>query len=480
MSSKFLFILALAATAAGGWWVGRHSNAGAPSAATAKERKPLYYQSPMHPWIKSDQPGKCTICGMDLAPVYEGGGAADANAKDVIILQAGSARVAGIATEKASRLPLTRTLRVAGMIDDDASRHRFLAATVKGRVEKLYVNYVGAEVEEGEPLAEFFSRELLAAIAEFQQTAAESPMRAASTMKLRQMGLTERQIAELPKRDPKSLTVPIVAPAGGTVVAQNAYGGQWLSEGEKMFEIADFRKMWFRFDAYERDLPWLRLGQEVEVRTPSHPGKVFKASITFIDPNLDEMSRTAKVRVELDNPLVEENGRKRRTFLHRLFAEGVVQMDAPETLAVPRAAILWPGNQPRVFVDEGNGAFRLRRVALGREGDTHWEIASGLKEGEAVVVRGGVLLDGQAQLLNNYEDPPTEGEPGEPAKDKPVAITDCPVSGEPLDSMGGPYVIKYEGRDVPLCCKGCENDFKANPARWLARLPKAAANDAKP
>lgn len=468
MSSKFLLVLALAATAAGGWWVGRHSSAATSPGATAGARQPLYYQSPMHPWIRSDQPGKCTICGMDLVPVYEAGGAADSKSKDVVILQAGSARVAGIATEPAALRPLTRTLRVAGMIDDDASRHRFLAATVKGRVEKLYVNYVGAEVEEGEPLAEFFSRELLAAIAEFQQTTPDSPLRTASAMKLRQMGLTERQIAELPKRDPKSLTVPIVAPAGGTVVAQNAYGGQWLGEGEKMFEIADFRKMWFRFDAYERDLPWLRLGQEVAVRTPSHPGRVFKSTITFIDPNLDEMTRTAKVRVELDNPLLEEGGRKRRTFLHRLFAEAEVQMDAPEVLAVPRAAVLWPGNQPRVFVDEGQGAYRLRRVTLGREGDTHWEITQGLKAGEAVVVRGGVLLDGQAQLLNNYEDPPA-------GEDTPVAADECPVTGAKLGSMGAPVKFNYQGRELQFCCDGCEPVFLDNPARWLARLPKPAA-----
>ena len=352
----------------------------------------------MHPWIKSDKPGKCTICGMDLSPVYESAQSFDAAAKDVVILPAGSPRVAGIATAPAQKMPLVRTLRVAGMVDDDATRHRYLAATIKGRVDKLYVNFVGAEVEEGQPLAEFFSRELLAAISEFNQAGGEGGLRQAATLKLRQMGLTEKQIAELPKRDPKSLTVQILAPVSGTVVAQDVFEGKWVEEGEKMLEIADFRKMWFKFDAYERDLPWLKLGQEVEIRTPSHPGRVFKAPITFIDPNLDEITRTAKVRVDLDNPLVEENGRMRRTFLHRLFAEASVQIAAPETLVVPRAAVLWPGGQPRVFVDEGEGAFRLRRVTLGREGDAHLEITSGLAAGDKVVVRGGVLLDGQAQL----------------------------------------------------------------------------------
>lgn len=470
---RLLFILVLIiAAAAGGWWFGRQHDSHGSAPTASGERQPLFYQSPMHPWIKSDKPGQCTICGMDLAPVFESSQSIDGAAKDVVILPAGSPRVAGIATAPAEKMPLVRTLRVAGMVDDDATRHRFLSATVKGRVDKLYVNFVGAEVEEGEPLAEFFSRELLAAIAEYNQAGGEGGLRQAATFKLRQMGLTERQIGELPKRDPKSLTVQILAPVSGTVVAQDVFEGKWVEEGEKMLEIADFRKMWFKFDAYERDLPWLKLGQEVEIRTPSHPGRVFKAPITFIDPNLDEITRTAKVRVDLDNPLYEENGRMRRTFLHRLFAEATVQIAAPEGLAVPRAAVLWPGGQPRVFVDEGEGVFRLRRVTLGREGDTHREVTSGVAEGDKVVVRGGVLLDGQAQLLNNYEEPPAAADPAVAAADT------CPVSGEQLGSMGKPFVLQHEGREIQLCCKACKKDFEADPAKYLAKLRMLEAKPA--
>ncbi len=468
-------LLLVAAAAAGGWWFGRQSHSHGTASAASGERKPLFYQSPMHPWIKSDKPGQCTICGMDLSPVYESAQSFDAAAKDLVILPAGSPRVAGIASAPAQKMPLVRTLRVAGMVDDDATRHRYMAATIKGRVDKLYVNFVGAEVEEGQPLAEFFSRELLAAISEYNQAGGEVNLRQAATLKLRQMGLTEKQIAELPKRDPKSLTVQILAPVSGTVVAQDVFEGKWVEEGEKMLEIADFRKMWFKFDAYERDLPWLKLGQEVEIRTPSHPGRVFKAPITFIDPNLDEITRTAKVRVDLDNPLVEENGRMRRTFLHRLFAEASVQIAAPETLVVPRTAVLWPGGQPRVFVDEGEGAFRLRRVTLGREGDTHLEITSGLAAGDKVVVRGGVLLDGQAQLLNNYEEPPAD------APDAALTAADvCPVSGEKLGTMGKPFVLTYQGREIQLCCKACKPDFEADPAKYLAKLKKPEAEPAPP
>ncbi len=419
----------------------------------------------MHPWIKSDKPGQCTICGMDLAPVFEASQSFEGNAKEIVMLPAGSPRTAGIATAPVTKQPLVRTLRVAGMVDDDQTRHRFLSASVKGRVDKLFVNYLGAEVAEGEPLAELFSRELLSAISEYNLVTGE--LKKTVALKLRQMGLTERQIADLPKRDSKSLTVPMVAPMSGTVVAQNVFEGQWVEVGEKLFEVADFQKMWFVFNAYERDLPWLKLGQVVEIRTPSHPGRVFKAPIAFIDPNLDEFTRTARVRVELNNPLVEEGGRKRRLFLHRLFAEATVETTTPETLTVPRSAVIWPGGRPRVFVDQGDGAYRLVHINPGRQGDTHLEVLDGVKDGEKVVVQGGVLLDGQAQMNNGHNG----HEAGADEKTTLVGPDECPVSQEKLGSMGKPFVFTHGEREIQLCCKACRKDFEADPAKYLKQLP---------
>lgn len=466
---SFLIVALLAG--AGGWWLARHGGHIFHSEdGGAGEKKPLFYQSSMHPWIKSDKPGKCTICGMDLSPVYDMSQSFDGKVKDIVMLPEGSPKAAGIATLPAAKQPLVRTLRVAGVVDDNQTRHRVIAASVRGRVDKLHVNYLGAEVNEGEPMAELYSREMLAAISEYNQySAGDAGLRQAAAMRLRQYGLLDRQIEELPKRDPKSLTVQILAPISGTVVAQDVYEGQWVPEGDKMFEIADFRTMWFVFDAYERDLPWLKLGQEVEITTPSHPGRVFKAPITFIDPNLDPVTRTAKVRVDMDNPLVAEGDKMRRMFLHRLYAEASVVLPSPEVLCVPRSAVLWPGGRPRVFVDEGEGAYRLTYVMLGREGDTHIEVLRGLSEGDGVVVAGGVLLDGQAQLNNSFEQVPVVTAESEFAPDV------CIVSGEKLGSMGKPFVFVHEGREIELCCKACKKDFDADPAKYLARLVRPDA-----
>jgi len=348
----------------------------------------------MHPWVKSDKPGKCTVCGMELVPVYEGGEKSGQPSTDIVLLPEGAPNVTGIKTAEVRRRSLARSLRVAGMIEDDDSKHRILSAFTGGRIEKLFVNYEGAEVQAGQPIATFYSKDLIAAIREYKVAYGQgpSPLLTASQMRLQQLGLSKEQIAKAPQRSETDIFVEILAPLSGTVVKRYAYEGQYVQEGEKLFEIADFSTMWFQFVAYEQDLSLLKVGQKVTVRTPALPDKVFSAEIKFINPNLDNTTRSARVRVEIANP--------NRELRHKLYAEGTVEIDAPEVLAVPRTAVLWPGNNPRVYVEQKPGAYQQKRVILGRAGDDFWEILEGLKEGERVVTSGNMLIDGQAQLSN--------------------------------------------------------------------------------
>ncbi len=426
-----------------GWWLGRNSASG--PVGTGKgggERQPLFYQSPMHPWIKSDQPGQCTICGMDLAPVYEQSQSLEGG--DVVILPGESPRIAGIATRALRRGPLVRTMSFSGRLEADEQLVSYIAAPVRGRVEKLLVNHVGAEVKAGEELARFFSREWLAALAEYRLAGSDA-LKVAIGERLRQMGM-DRATLEASLQTKGELGVPLRSPRSGTVVARKVYEGQWVDEGEVMLEIADLDTLWFIFEVYERDLPWLKKGQKVRVQTPSQPGKELEAEITLIEPTLDGATRTARVRARLSNPRDPATGE--RLLLNRLFAQGRVELAAPEVVLLPRSAILHPGGEPRVFVEEAQGSYRLAKVRLGREGDEGVELLDGVKEGARVVTQGGVLLDGQMQLNSGF---------GEEEKPKGEGL--CPVSGEKLGSMGEPYRFEHEGRSVELCCKACLEEF---------------------
>ena len=306
----------------------------------------------MHPWIKSDRPGdRCTICGMEL--VAAGGGQAASTEVDpnLVTLTPAQAAVTGVQTAEVKRGSVTRTLRVSGVIDDDDTRHRILAARVPGRIEQLQVNYVGAPVEAGAPLATIYSPEMLTAQRQYLERikagaiATSQSDRAAARERLLELGLTEEEIGILDKTLKPTAMVSVRAPMSGTVVSRNVYEGQYVETNHRLFEIGDFSQMWFVFDAYEPDLAWLKPGQTVEVSVPSLPGQVLTAPITFIDPNLNEMSRSARVRVTLDNP--------DRRLLHRQTGQALVVGTGPETLMVPRSAVLQHSGKPVVYVDQG-------------------------------------------------------------------------------------------------------------------------------
>ncbi len=473
--NRILIPLLAIAMAVAGWFAAKEDWLSLlhPTKATADSgaRKILYYQSAMHPWIKSDKPGKCTICGMNLTPVYEGekGYAAEPG---IVVLPQSSITVLNVQTVPVKRAPLVRTLRFAGNIDDDDTKHRVISAYVPGRIEKLHANFVGMEVKAGDPLLDIYSPTLLTAEREYvgvlKGLGSSRESVSGARVRLQRMGLSDAEIDALPKKAPGESASQLLAPISGTVVNKMVYAGQYVEEGKAMLELADFSTMWLMFRAYEHDLPFIKIGQEVEATTPSLPGQVLRGTVTFIDPNLEEATRSAKVRVDLPNP--------DRAIKHRLYTEARVRATVPDVLQIPRLAVLSPGGNPVVYTDAGGGAYERRAVKLGRLGDDAWEVTSGLSEDDKVVVAGNLLIDSQSQLNDNSAAPaPAVPEPAAPKKTdatpvKAWPLATCPVTNEELGSMGAPVVFVFDGQQVKLCCKVCKPKFDAEPQKFLAIL----------
>ena len=428
-----------------GWFVAHRSDGGhdhgSETSGAAEPGKKATYQCPMHPWIKSDKPGsKCTICGMDL--VVAGNAGSGETPPGVVSLSPSTITVLGVKTEVATKRPLQRTVRVAGMVDDDDTKHGFLTAYVPGRLEQLHVNFVGAEVKAGQPLLTIYSPELLSAQREFLQIVkggeSTAPAVKPARERLRGLGLTSEQIDALIATGEPEQSTTLYSPATGTIITRGAYPGQSVAAGDKLFEIADFSTMWFQFEAYEQDLAWIRVGQRVEVSTRSVPGKVFEAKVAFIDPNFNEMTRVTRVRVELPNPRIGEGAEARREIPHRVFGEGVVHVEAPAVLTVPRTAVLNAGNGSVVYVDLGGNSYEQRRIKPGRIGDDYMEVLEGVSEGDAVVMQGNLLIDAQAQLSHEATAHAAHGEMAMPAAKEASAMT------PPMSAKDAPTAVPME------------------------------------
>lgn len=363
-------------------------------------RKIKFYQSPMHPWITADKPGECTICGMDLVPVYEGEKAMEAGAGRVM-LHGDSANVLGVTTVPVRELALTRSLRFSGILEDDENIHRVIAAFYDGRIEQVNVLHVGQYVEKGQPLVSIYSPELLYVVREFQNAMRSKNDTVArnSAQRLIQYGLTSEQLAAIAKQADTVYTIDLLAPISGTVLTKKAYKGQYIKTGEPLFEMGDLSRLWFHAEVYERDLPGIRLGQKAVLRTPSVPGQEFEGVVTFIDPNFDAQTRSTKVRIEVDNPPAQGDAHGlRRVLPHRAYAEAIIRADLGEARVVPRSAVLRDGRREVVYVENGSGQYEQRGVKTGRIGDEGIEILSGLKAGEKVVTQGNLMIDAEAQL----------------------------------------------------------------------------------
>lgn len=346
----------------------------------------------MHPWVKSDQPGKCTVCGMDLVAIYRGEPNFDhAAAGDIVMLPPTSLSVIGVQTAEVKQAPLAKTLRVSGMISEDESRHGIICAPVEGRIEGLALSHEGQPVSQRQPILTIFSRTLLSTADEYRAALGQGGDPVANlALKLERLGLVQEQIRDIPQRQPDDKYFGLVSPIAGTVVKCTVAPGQYVREGDKLFEVADFSRMWFCFEAREQDLPFIKSRQVIHITSPSVPGRVFNERIGDISPVLDPATHTARVRVVMENP--------DRLLKANIAAEGSLLIEGGDALAIPRTALLRTGEDPRVYVEKSPGAYEPRTVKLGRIGDQHCEVLAGLTEGERVVTNGGILIDAQHQL----------------------------------------------------------------------------------
>jgi len=381
-------------------------------ASTPGERKVKYYKSTMIPGEVRPTPGRDSM-GMEMVPVYED--EASATGMSTISVDPVTRQNMNIRTTEIMRGPLRRTIRTVGVIEYNETALADVTTKFKGWIEKLYVDATGQQVHRGDPLFEVYSPELYSAQVEYLLALKQPPgsdpgaagLRETAAAKLRFLDISDAQIAELEKAGKPSKTLRILAPIDGFVIEKMVVEGQMVDMGMKLYQLADLGLVWVYAQVYEQDLPYIRLGQEAMVRLSYLPDREFRGRVTYIYPNVDEKTRTARVRMEFHN---------RGYFLKPgMFATITVTSELkPSVLLVPDSAVLRSGERNTVFVALDDGKFDPRTVSLGQPAERdRYEVLSGLREGERVVTSGQFMLDSESQLREAIQKmlAPTAGGP---------------------------------------------------------------------
>jgi len=350
---------------------------------------------------------------MDLIPLEDDDVAEEVGERVLSVSEAGRGLME-IDTTPVMRMDAGVDLELVGKVKYDEGRVARISAWVPGRIDRLYVDYVGYEVEAGEPMVELYGPALLGAQQELIQSsgahrdavAAGKPHLVESTLvvleavreRLRLWGLSDVQIADMESRTVPEARVTIESPASGTVVEKSVSEGTYVSIGQMLYTVADLSVVWAELSAYESDLPWLSEGQDVELETTAFPGRTFTGTLSFVEPVVDPATRTVTVRVEIPN---DDRALKPDMFVRATVRSGHSGHDAVAPLVIPATAPLLTGERAVVYV-ELQGAevptFEGREVILGPRAGDYYVVVSGLREGDLVVSEGAFKIDSALQI----------------------------------------------------------------------------------
>ncbi len=259
---------------------------------------------PMHPAVRKTEEGLCPICEMELVPVEEGAA-----------FSASEISKAGIRTTPVKRTFVTRRYELYGKVEADETRETSITAWVRGRIEKIYRNHHGMNIQKGEKLLELYSPELKSTHQELllvrdrlqnasRETRRQELQRELSSIKrrLRDWGVPDDTINKLKSMDEATDTVTISAPTGGTIHMIHRDEGEWVKRGDTIYDLVDLNRVWITLFPYETDLAHLRLAQKAVVEAEAYPGEQFTGRIGFINRFLHEPTRSVHTHIHAKNP----------------------------------------------------------------------------------------------------------------------------------------------------------------------------------
>jgi RND family efflux transporter MFP subunit len=407
-------ILLVVAVFVAGFGYGRWYGKNAGGAAQKGGRKILYYVDPMHPAYKSDKPGIAPDCGMKLEPVYAGEEGPSPGATDektpmpmgTIKVSPEKQQLIGVSYGQVESGAGVHTFRAVGKVAFDETRVARVHARVEGWIDQVFVDFTGQLVTRGQRLLTLYSPEMLATQQEYllalkskdmlKNSTLEDAVRqsdsltAASRKRLELWDLSDAQIEEIARTGKPVTNITLNSPISGYVITRNAFPKQRITPETELYNIVDLSKVWIMADVFENEAPMIRLDQRATVSLAYGRGKSFRAKVNYIQPQVDPMTRTLKVRLEAENPEM--------LLKPDMYADVEFRVEMPRRITVPSEAVLNSGERKTVFVDRSNGYIEPREVEIGERIGDRLEILKGLKPGERIVISGNFLIDSESQL----------------------------------------------------------------------------------
>ena len=376
------------------------------SSKIVQQQKPLFYRNPMNPEVTSAVPAKDSM-GMDYIPVYSDSSNSDDKSNGTVNIDPVTVQNMGVRTATASITALSHDIRTVGRIAYDEERITRLHPKTEGWVEKLFIDKTGTAVRKNTMLLSIYSPQLVTSAQEYLlalnslKTLKDSPfedirngaaqMAKTARERLEFLDVPEHQIRDMEHSGEIKKSLHIHSPFNGIVINIGAREGQRVTPQTELYMLADLSRVWVFADVYESDLPWVNVGDAVEMSLTGIPGQVFKGKLSYIYPYAEAKTRTIKVRLEFNNPdlLLKPD----------MFANVTIKTQQQlNAITVPSEAIVRSGERDQVFVVREQGKFEPRTVTTGLSSNGLTQILSGLSSDEEIVTSSQFLIDSESKL----------------------------------------------------------------------------------
>jgi membrane fusion protein, copper/silver efflux system len=388
-----------------GYWFGRsRAPAHLQHPARADDREILYWHDPMYPNARFDKPGKSPFMDMQLVPVY-----ADEKSGAAVRLDPTVAQNLGIRLGTVEKAVLQPRLTAVGSIAFDERLLEVVQARVEGYVTKLHVKAPLERVRRGQPLADITAPAWLEAQEEYlalldAQSERGRGIRDAARQRLLVLGVPEQTIRALETQRRTNATTTLFAPIDGVVTELSVREGAAFMPGAALFRINGLATVWLNAEVPEAQVSMVPPGAGVKATATGWPGVTFEGRVAALLPDVDARTRTAPVRIVLDNLDFK--------LAPGMFAAAELVGSAQDAqLVAPSEAVIRTGERTVVIVARDSGGFDVADVTVGMEAEGKTVILSGLQEGQAIVLSGQFLIDSEASLRSTASRLSTAPEP---------------------------------------------------------------------